>query len=107
MTYLTTLTIFFIFKAKKKKKNNNKNIFHSHENSTKKFLNIHVYITYLKREKNGENSVKRKGKIKERLYLLCALFRFLPSRNHNLSVRNDGHVIISKKEKQKININQM
>ena len=54
-----------------------------------------------------KNSVKRKGKIKEHLYLLCALFRFLPSRNHNLSVRNDGHVIISKKEKQKININQM
>ena len=105
MTYLTALTFFFIFKGKIKKKLITKTFFIPMRIAPKKFLNI--CITYSKREKNGENSVKRKGKIKERLYLLCALFRFLPSRNHNLSVRNDGHVIISKKEKQKININQM
>ena len=52
--------IFHIQSKKEKKKNNNKNIFHSHENSTKKFLNI--YITYLKREKMERTVLKEKGK---------------------------------------------
>ena len=83
---------------KKRIAHNNINIFHSHENITQK--NPQTYISYLKREKNGGKSATRKQKEKEDQYLHC--LDFLPSRNHNMSVRNDGHVIISAKENHKI-----
>ena len=42
----------------------------------------------------------KKREKKEHQNLQC--LDFLPSKNHNLSVRNDGHVIISDKENHKI-----
>ena len=50
---------------------------------------------HIERGKNGGISATRKEKEKEHQYLHC--LDFLPLRNHNLSVRNDGHLIISEK----------
>ena len=69
------------------------NIFHSHENKTK---NPYIYVSYLKREK-----------WKKKTYI-PTLLRFPAFKKSQYEQsENDGHVIISEKEKHKININQM
>ena len=73
---------------KKRIAHNNINIFHSHENKTQK--NPQTYVSYLKREKMEGKVLQENRKKKKIIYLHC--LDFLPSRNHNMSVRNDGHV---------------
>ena len=98
MTYLTTLTLYFIFKAtdiheKKKIAHNNINIFHSHENKTQKIL---TYMSYIK-----------EGKMEKKTYI-PTLLRFPAFKKSQYEQsENDGQVIISEKEKHRININQM
>ena len=69
------------------------NIFHTHENKTQKIL---TYMFYIK-----------EGKMKKKTYI-PTLLRFPAFKKSQYEQsENDGHLIISEKEKHKININQM
>ena len=60
--------------------------------------NPYIYVSYLKGEKMG----------KKPYYYIPTLFRFPAFKKSQYEQsENDGHVIISEKEKHKININQM